>query len=333
MQKSTMPPQSLLIAFDLEGPLSPNDNAYELMQLFPGGDKIFSVISRYDDLLAVEGRKGYEPGNTLALIVPFLVYHGISQADILRLAEAASLVPGAAELIARLHSQGWKVYCITTTYIPYARRLAQRLGIRPDEVWGTVLSQDYYQEVIPQKTLDWVGHTERDLARLHPLKDDRQIKERLDELFWGSGPELSWLLEEIRPMGGRRKLVALRTILLAHHLTLKEAVAVGDSITDWPMLQAVNQEGGLAIAFNANKYALPHASLGLASTHILDLWPVLDAWASGGRAAAEEVVKAREKAGGSGDRGHFQWLSGQSPPLEIHSRIRRLVRAQAAELG
>jgi energy-converting hydrogenase A subunit R len=38
-----------LICFDLEGPLAPQDNAYELMKLFPRGGKIFEVISRYDD--------------------------------------------------------------------------------------------------------------------------------------------------------------------------------------------------------------------------------------------------------------------------------------------
>ncbi len=38
------------IWFDLEGPLSPQDNAYELMKLFPSGNKIFEIISRYDEL-------------------------------------------------------------------------------------------------------------------------------------------------------------------------------------------------------------------------------------------------------------------------------------------
>ena len=36
-----------LICFDIEGPLAPQDNAYELMKLFPRGGKIFEVISQY----------------------------------------------------------------------------------------------------------------------------------------------------------------------------------------------------------------------------------------------------------------------------------------------
>ena len=57
-----------LICFDLEGPLVPQDNAYELMKLFPSGGKIFEVISRYDDLLTLEGRADYEPGDCVARI-------------------------------------------------------------------------------------------------------------------------------------------------------------------------------------------------------------------------------------------------------------------------
>jgi len=37
-----------LIFFDMEGPLSIQDNAYELMKLFPDGGQVFEVISRYD---------------------------------------------------------------------------------------------------------------------------------------------------------------------------------------------------------------------------------------------------------------------------------------------
>jgi energy-converting hydrogenase A subunit R len=102
------------------------------------------------------------------------------------------------------------------------------------------------------------------------------------------------------------------------------------------MLQAINEAGGLAIAFNANEYALPYASLGLASTHLSDLSPILKAWESGGKEAAKGMVREKERVGGVGDREHFHWLEGVkdlTPILEVHRRIRRLVREEAARLG
>jgi len=48
------------------------------------------------------------------------------------------------------------------------------------------------------------------------------------------------------------------------------------------------------------------------------------------------MVKEKEEIGGQGNRGHFHWLAGSNDmtePLGIHSRIRRLVRKEAAKLG
>src|SRR3972149_8567737 len=117
-----------IVAFDLEGPLSPNDSPYELMGPFPGGREVFEAVSRYDDLLTLEGRPGYEPGDPLALIVPFLLRHGTTEAQIVRLARKASLTPGAPELIGRLIGGGWRVLCITPTYRPPAPATPPRPG-------------------------------------------------------------------------------------------------------------------------------------------------------------------------------------------------------------
>jgi len=63
-----------LYATDCEGPISKNDNAYELCERFlPEGAAFFERVSRYDDYLADVVRKpGYRPGDTLRLILPFL---------------------------------------------------------------------------------------------------------------------------------------------------------------------------------------------------------------------------------------------------------------------
>jgi len=102
------------------------------------------------------------------------------------------------------------------------------------------------------------------------------------------------------------------------------------------MLQAVEAAGGLAVAFNANEYALPYSTMGLTSTSLFDLKEVLEAWQRGSRKEAEKIVKDKEKIGGSEDRGYFHWLSGKKDideVIEIHKRIRRLVREEAGKLG
>ncbi len=327
-----------LICFDLEGPLSPQDNAYELMKLFPGGDKVFEVISRYDDLLTLEGKPDYEPGDTLALIVPFLISHGIKEKDILTLAETANLTPGAIELIAQLSSEKWRIFCISTSYEQYAFRIAARVGIPLQNVRCTTFPLDQFTQELSHQELSLLQRIEATISVLTPIKDDIKIKEILDRFFWEELPQttLGKLIQQVRPVGGQRKVEALSRFAQNENKALSEWVVVGDSITDFKMLKEVDRAGGLAIAFNANEYALPYATIGLASTHLSDLLEVLEVWQKGKRLAVEAWVKEKECQESLGNRGNYHWLSGVkdfNPMLQVHKRIRRLVRQEAAKLG
>ncbi len=326
------------IAFDLEGPLSPQDNAYDLMRLFPNGGKIFEVISRYDDLLTLEGRADYEPGDTLALIVPFLILHNISEADITGLSAKATLTGGVTGLIDRLQADAWKIFCITTTYEQYATHLSHRLGIYAHRVASTPFPLDKLRLTLCKEGHDLLQQIEKEIIALPPVADDSRIKSVLDRFFQEKLPttNLGAAIKEIKPVGGRRKVAALKRFADANEQPLPEWIVVGDSITDARMLEEVEKAGGLAIAFNANAYALPYATMSLASTSIGDLLEVLQAWTKGKRKGAEALVKMKENMGGKDNRGYFHWLSGRkdiSEVIEIHRRIRRLVREEAGKLG
>lgn len=326
------------ICFDLEGPLSPKDNAYELMKLFPNGDRIFEVISRYDDLLTLEEKEDYEPGDTLALIVPFLLLHNISEDNITTLATEASLTGGAAKLISWLEYNGWKVFCITTTYEQYAIHITQKLGIYAHNVACTPFPLNKLRQTLCKEDVTLLQETEEAILTMQPVTDDGRIKQSLDHFFWEKLPttELGEVIKQVKPMGGRRKVAALNRFADKYDQPLSRWVVVGDSITDFRMLQTVEVAGGLAIAFNANEYALPYATMSLASTFVIDLNEVLPAWQRGYRKEIEKVVREKEKIGGREDRGYFHWLSGRKDideVIQLHKRIRRLVREEAGKLG
>ena len=327
-----------VICLDLEGPLTPQDNAYELMKLLPRGGRIFEVLSRYDDLLSLEGRPGYEPGDTLALITPFLAYHDIQEKQISAMGQQARLTPGAAELVSRLKSREWDIFCITTSYEQYAFSVTQRLGISSQHVACTPLTLRHIRQLSSGHESALLKQAEDKIVALEPFADDVKIKEYLDYFYWQKLPQSSWgdIISQVRPVGGRRKVEALENFSTEMGKPLSQWVVVGDSITDCKMLEAVNKAAGLAIAFNASEYALQYATISLASVTLDDLWTVLEGWEKGGRENVEKVVKEREKAGGTENRGWFHWLDGvkdMTPALEVHKRIRRLVRKEAANLA
>jgi len=324
------------IAFDMEGPLTSQDAAFELMGLVPGGHEVFRAISRYDDILALAGRPDYEPGDTLALIVPFLLYHRLSVFHVERLADSAPLVKGAAETIAQLADEGYQVFCITTTYEQYAQRLAQRLGLAEERLACTSSPLGELAGRLTQDDIGAVARVELALRQRDVQEDDARLQALLDAFYWQElpGTALGEAVASVKPLGGKRKVEALAKFAMSTQLETSRWVVVGDSITDNAMLTTVRDAGGLAVVFNGNQYALECGTVGMASMALTDLLSLLKAWEDGSLEGAADFVSRSVKSGDAPGP-HYHWLAGVdiAEALAVHARFRRLVREAAAELG
>jgi predicted HAD superfamily phosphohydrolase len=76
--------------------------------------------------------------------------------------------------------------------------------------------------------------------------------------------------------------------------------------------------------------------MSLASINISDLQPVLEAWQKKKRGWTERVVKYKEKWRGKEEQTYLHWLAGRKDIddiIEVHKKMRRLVREEAGELG
>jgi energy-converting hydrogenase A subunit R len=168
---------------------------------------------------------------------------------------------------------------------------------------------------------------------------DKAIKPYLDRFYWQDLPKTSIGIPNrtIEVIGGRRKAWAMQRVAREHQIYLEEVAFVGDSITDAQGARIIEAAGGLAIAFNGNAFVIPQATVGVASTNILDLEPILDAWREGGREGVKSAVEAMPRP--QDDSGPFyDWLVGRKGKalariLAAHKRTRSLVRGEAARLG
>jgi len=334
-----------LIFFDLEGPLSPQDNAYEVMGLIPDGHRLFEVISRYDDLLTLEGREDYEPGDTLRLIVPFLVRHGITAEDIKRISDTAGLVPGAADLMAHLGSEGWEVYVVSTSYEQHATNIGGKLGLPLAAIHCTRIAFERLRARLSQEHLRQVAAMETTILRdlysdeLSSGTKDELIQKQLDPFYWGSGLAEALALpgEAVTVVGGRRKAWAMEAVARARGSSLRQAAFVGDSITDIQGARLIESLGGLAIAFNGNAFILPHVTVAVAATRLDSVYPVLEAWVSGGRARAKRMIGEAPKRS-KDDGPFFHWMVGSEEArlnevIALHKVFRLRMREAAAKLG
>ena len=324
------------IAFDLEGPLTSQDAAFELMGSVPGGHEVFRAISRYDDILALSGRPDYEPGDTLALIVPFLLRHRLGAADIQRLAEGAPLIQGSREVMERLTAGGYQVCCITTTYEQYARTVTQRLGLPAERVACTAFPIDELRARLGDADLAAVDRVETALRGLDIEKEEERLRDLLDAFYWRElpGTPLGDAVAAVKPVGGKRKVRALGRFARDWQLELSRWAVVGDSITDNAMLTSVRIANGLAAVFNGNRYALECGNAGVASLSLADILPLVKAWEEGGTEWLRRFISRQAKPP-EADGPHYHWLAGEdiAAAVDVHARYRRLVRQAAAALG
>ncbi|HID27569.1 MAG TPA: hypothetical protein EYP22_07100 [Methanosarcinales archaeon] len=354
-----------VICFDLEGPLSPQDNAYEVMRLIENGDQIFEVLSKYDDLLALENRVGYEPGDTLALIVPFLLSNNITEKDISRVSAKAKIVNGAKELISMCRDLGWKTYIISTSYEQHAYSIGARLGVNKENIICTSLQLDKLKKSVSED-IAIIKKAEDDILKFYENmdKNKEEMIARLDEFFYKELPKTSYgdVFSKVKVVGGMRKVEAMLKIAQENKVKLRDIIVVGDSITDSLMLKKVKEENGIAIVFNGNSYAVPYANLGLASMDIRFLQIIVNALTSDKDVI--KIVKEWEKNRTHFAKGeipyhmitpeikeflenvkipkekfpYFNYLEGASfeklsKVIEIHQQFRKWVRGEAAKLG
>jgi energy-converting hydrogenase A subunit R len=274
-------------AFDLEGPLSPQDNAYEVMHLIKDGPSLFEVLSRYDDYLALQNTPDYEPGDTLKLIVPFLLVNGITELDIVKVSKRAKLVRGAKELIKWLQEDRWNVHVISTSYEQHAYNIASQLGIERKKVHCTRFPLDSFADMLEEPEIELIREIQDEILLIFSNTDEEnssleRLATQLDEFFFEKVPRtrINAIFDKINVVGGERKVQALMSAVRGART--KETAAIGDSITDYRMLQWIQSAGGLSVAFNGNIYALPYANIGMACVDIRPLYLILTEFRAGG---------------------------------------------------
>jgi len=334
--------------YDAEGPISGQDHAQAVCkQYVSNGEKLFPVISRYDDLLTLQNRERHEPGDTLMFIIPFLIEAGVTEEDLKTVSAKAGLVPGICELFSELQNQGCSIYIISTSYKQHALSIAQRVGVPLKQVYCTKFPLDQLQKEVSKEVLSLVREVREKVVSLYQDDlesgvNDEAILKLLNPFYWKKLPKtkLGQVIAKIKVMGGRRKVWALEKAIKdigGNHLS--EAFVVGDSITDFRMAQAVEAAGGVALAWNANWYLLPHASCGVAAIDARAVLPLFKAWREGGRAAVREFIENSQAPKDPESGPYYHWLAGrdeefQKEVLVIHKKLRVICRGlETARLG
>jgi len=265
---------------DCEGPISKNDNAFEVTSHFvPNGDKLFTVISRYDDVLAdILKKPSYKAGDTLKLIIPFLKTYDVTNRKLREFsAQNLVLIPNVKDTLQYVRNIA-HAFIVSTSYEHYIKALCQALNFPYENTYCTEVSMDKYH--VTEEEKNKLKEFAREISqmpvieippRAKSLNDfpekHRKTIQRLDEIFWKeiANMESGKIFHEVNPVGGREKAGVVKDAAERVGVDLGDVMYVGDSITDVEAFRFVKENGGLAVSFNGNQYAIKNAEIAVLS--------------------------------------------------------------------
>jgi len=299
--------ESAVFITDCEGPISKNDNAFELASRFiPDGDRFFTLISRYDDIQAdIIKRPGYKAGDTLKLILPFLKAYGATNEKMRTFSsQNILLVPGADETL-RFVLRIMPSFIVSTSYEHYIAALCDAIGFPKENAYCTrvdidkyVLSEDEIKRLMELRNeISKMPMLEipKDAATFEDLPNEVQcIVKRLDEIFWDeiSQMKAGTILREVNPIGGFEKANAVKEIIKKTEADLSSVIYFGDSITDVDPFRLIREGGGLTVSFNGNRYAIREAEIAVISHNTIIISILADLFRKIGK---EGIIRLAEE--------------------------------------
>jgi energy-converting hydrogenase A subunit R len=265
---------------DCEGPISKNDNAFEITEHFvPKGDRLFTLISKYDDVLAGVTRKsGYSAGSTLKLILPFLKAYGLTDRQIESFSASNIILIANSKATLELVRTLASAFIVSTSYEHYIKALCKALGFPFANTYCTKLNLDRYsieaEEIsllrriaakIAQMPMIAIPETAKSIEDFSAK--DQETVARLDDIFWTQIPKVSIgkIFSDVKTIGGEQKAEAVEDVAEKLDADLGDVMYVGDSITDVEAFEVVRNNGGLTVSFNGNSYAVKNAELAVLS--------------------------------------------------------------------
>ena len=282
---------------DCEGPLTLNDNAYELADEFiEDGGKLFKIISRFDDYLVEDVKlENYHAGDTLKLIVPFYKLAGLTNEKMIKFSrENIYLVDGSDDTL-RFANELIDSFIVSTSYGQYIEALCNYIDFPFQNTYHTQLDVDgatnfnsfdaksdnvstatnNSQTIVGTKSPKFIEELKKvDEFRKIILEHGEENEDDFNvlyDIFFNEFPklEINKYIESVKTVGGKGKQIAVEDIVERLQLESGSIIYMGDSITDVEPLQYARDNGGLSVSFNGNEYPLNVAEIAVISDHTI----------------------------------------------------------------
>ena len=260
---------------DCEGPLTLNDNAYELAEHFiEDGGELFKILSLYDDYLVdVVKKENYKAGNTLKLILPFFVVENLKNEDLVDFSKNNIYSVGGSKFLLKYLQETMNTYIVSTSYGQYIEAVSNYMELPFENTFYTKVN------------LDNLTLTDEEMEKIKEFKkmilENPDDYELFDDIFFSQISKMSIYenIKEVEVVGGQGKKLAIDDIIERDGINVGEIFYIGDSITDVEPLEFARKNNGISVSFNGNEYPLKVAEIAIVSKSAITTAVIADIYA------------------------------------------------------
>lgn len=246
---------------DCEGPLTLNDNAFEISaKIIEDGGELFKILSLYDDYLAdIVKKEKYKAGNTLKLILPFFACENLKNGDMIDFSKNNIYSVRDSKFLLSYLKSAMNIYIVSTSYGQYIEAVSDYMDVPFENTFytnvdmdGLSLNDDEIKKIMEFKQL---------------ILDNPKDYELFDDIFFNqiTKMEIYDKIKDIEVVGGEGKKLAIDEIIARDGIDVDNMLYIGDSITDVEPLEFARINDGISISFNGNEYPLKVAEIAIVS--------------------------------------------------------------------
>jgi len=257
------------------------------------GGRIYDVLMAYDNILSYGlDRDDRKSGDSFKTLVPLLKAAGVTDTSLHdHFSKDMGLMPGSG--IIHHFSKMMTTEVVSETYVHHAIALCDSLDVPLDIIRCTELSFDALEmdRLEAKKFRDIAAYIAKmDVPKvssnngIHYIgpKDQMTIGAIDDMIETMNETDFYHQLEEIRPVGGNEKAFALMDMKRGTNVDLDCTAYIGNNGTDYPSLDIVRDNDGLAMSFNGDAYAVKGSNIAVMSQNAIVAAVIVSEFYAGG---------------------------------------------------
>ena len=272
---------------DCEGPLTLNDNAFEISAKFiEDGGELFRILSLYDDYLVdIVKKENYKAGNTLKLILPFFVVEKLTNSDFIDFSKNNIYAVSDSKFLLEYLKEAMNTYIVSTSYGQYIEAVSDYMEVPFENTFYTDVDMDSLQ--LNDEEIQKV----KEFKKL--ILDNPDDYELFDDIFFGQIAKMGIYdkIKDIEVVGGQGKKLAIDKIIVRDGIDIDEILYIGDSITDVEPLEFARKNNGISISFNGNEYPLKVAEIAVVSPSAVTTAVIANVYAENDKEKVLEFIE------------------------------------------